>query len=67
MSHQHIFSRITIDNLDITNTFFQFKLKTEWLKEKLMQHEQLQEIQEAIAGFLWEQVINPSAKRRVPL
>jgi len=27
-----------------------------------MQHEQLQAIQEAIAGFLWEQVINPSGK-----
>jgi len=27
-----------------------------------MQHEQLQAIQEAIAGYLWEQVIDPSCE-----
>jgi len=37
-------------------------LKIEWLKQKLMQHEQLQAIQEPIAGFLPKQVINPSGE-----
>jgi len=37
-------------------------MKTEWLKQKLMQHEQFQAIQEALARFLREQVISPSGE-----
>jgi len=37
-------------------------LKTEWLKQKLMQLEQLQAIQEAVARILRKQVINPSGE-----
>ena len=47
----------------ITNTIFiYFKLKTEWLREKILQQDRIKAIQETIAGFLHDQVINPNGE-----
>ena len=46
-----------------TTCFFLYLLlKTLWLKEKVIRRDQLKAIQETIAGFLNDQVLNPAGE-----
>ena len=39
--------------------FFLFELKIEWRKQKVLRCDKIKVIQEALSGFLLEQVIDP--------
>ena len=73
-THTHIYIYIYINTFPLTfikdsmveekshtTCFFLYLLlKTLWLKEKVIRSDQLKAIQETIAGFLNDQVLNPA-------
>ena len=48
-----------IHNLFIIILFLSFELKIKWRKQKVMRCDQIKEIQEALSGFLMDEVIDP--------
>ena len=48
-----------IHNLFIIILFLSFELKIEWRKQKVMRCDQIKVIQEALSGFLMDEVIDP--------
>ena len=55
----YISNHVTNTHIYILILFLLLLLKTLWLKEKVIRRDQLKAIQETIAGFLNDQVLNP--------
>ena len=58
----YISNHVTNIYIYILILFLYFLLKTLWLKEKVIRRDQLKAIQETIAGFFNDQVLNPAGE-----